>query len=618
MRKKRKVKKEYYTLNILRAVAFLGVSLFHRYAHFVPGGYLAVIIFLTLSGFLTMRSSENRKEDSLKSIIRKFISIMSPVYFIMAIAMVISIFFARDIFDDSIKSVIPVALNFESIRRILAGDDYFNQLGNFNIFLHMWYVSIYMQFIAIFTLIDRLITRNNRNKTRLILYSIITIISFSLLIYFAKSPKNITRIYYGIDTRISAFSLGIILFLLGSYLKDKINLNRNTHKIINMGLGVLTILPFFFIDGSKISSYKVFFIAYTILVGLLILSLYNYEDMYLKDIKNHNIPTDILLYIGDRSYFLYLWQYIVQIFFVYFIVGKINSFVSFLLEIIVLVMLSELTYKIFKRRKSKQVNFLIISAGLLIVLSIVSLFIGNKKDKEIKELKKEIESNQSEIEKRNKASINNKKSSTKTSSGQKNKTNRKSRKKYPSVKTIDPNFKAKNYDNFDFTDKEKEYLADLHVTAIGDSVIINADSYIRKYIPNFYLDGKVGRDMVDGPAVLSSVKQNVGLGDIVIVSLGSNGSANEKDLKQIMEISDGRDVYFVNTSHTQSYMDYVNKCLKEFTDKTPKAHLVDWREFVKDRPDLLAPDRTHPNVEGSDYFGKLIMRKILNVNKVRA
>lgn len=615
MRKKRKVKKEYYTLNILRAVAFLGVSLFHRYAHFVPGGYLAVIIFLTLSGFLTMRSSENKKEVSLKSIIRKFISIMSPVYFIMAIAMVISIFFARDIFDDSIKSVIPVALNFENIRRILAGDDYFNQLGNFNIFLHMWYVSIYMQFIAIFTLIDRLITRNNRNKTRLILYSIITIISFSLLIYFAKSPKNITRIYYGIDTRISAFSLGIILFLLGSYLKDKINLDRNTHKIINIGLGVLTILPFFFIDGSKISSYKVFFIAYTILVGLLILSLYNYEDMYLKDIKSHNIPTDILLYIGDRSYFLYLWQYIVQIFFVYFIVGKINSFVSFLLEIIVLVMLSELTYKIFKR-KSKQVNFLIISAGLLIVLSIVSLFIGNKKDKEIKELKKEIESNQSEIEKRNKASINNKKSSTKTSSEQKNKTNRKSRKKYPSVKTIDPNFKAKDYDNFDFTDKEKEYLADLHVTAIGDSVIINADSYIRKYIPNFYLDGKVGRDMVDGPAVLSSVKQNVGLGDIVIVSLGSNGSANEKDLKQIMEISDGRDVYFVNTSHTQSYMDYVNKCLKEFTDKTPKAHLVDWREFVKDKPELLAPDRTHPNVEGADDFGKLIMRKILNVNKI--
>ena len=151
---------------------------------------------------------------------------------------------------------------------------------------------------------------------------------------------------------------------------------------------------------------------------------------------------------------------------------------------------------------------------------------------------------------------------------------------------------------------------------MGDSVIINADSYIRKYIPNFYLDGEVGRDMVSGPDILSSIKNNYGLADIVLISLGSNGSANEADLEKIMQIADGRDVYFINTSHTQSYMDVVNKSLASFTEKNDKAHLVDWREFVKDRPDLLAPDRTHPNVEGSDDFAKLIMRKILNVNKV--
>ena len=64
-------------------------------------------------------------------------------------------------------------------------------------------------------------------------------------------------------------------------------------------------------------------------------------------------------------------------------------------------------------------------------------------------------------------------------------------------------------------------------------------------------------------------------------------------------------------------MDYVNKSLLEFTENNEKAHLVDWRGFIKDKPDLLAPDRTHPNKEGSDDFAKLIMRKILNVNKVK-
>lgn len=603
MRKVRKVKKEYYSLNILRAVAFLGVSLFHRYAHFVPGGYLAVIIFLVLSGFLSMRSSQSNKEVSIKSFLRKFISIMAPVYFIMAITMVISLAFARDIFDDSIKSVIPVALNFENIRRILAGDDYFNQLGNFNVFLHMWYVSIYMQFIGVFTLITKLVSKANKNLKNLIIYSFISLISFGLIIHLAVSPDNITRIYYGPDIRISAFSIGAVLFLLNIKIKDRVNFDQKTHKIISIVLLALTILPFFFIDGSKISSYRIFFIAYTLLVGLLILSLFTYEDKYLVEKRRHNIGVKFLLYLGDRSYYLYLWQYIVQIFFVYFVVGKINSILAFILEIFLLIILAEISYQIFKK-KSYQASLLILSAGSLIVLSIISLFIGNKKDKEIKDLKEEIESNQRELETRNKASM--------------KETTNKNIKRIPKVKTLDKNFKPKAYNDFDFSDKEKEYLANINVTAIGDSVIINADSYIRKYMPNFYLDGAVGRDMVDGPNILENIKANVGLADVVVVSLGSNGSANESDLKQIMQIADGRDVYFVNTSHTQSYMDFVNKNLESFTEKNDKAHLVDWREFVKDRPDLLAPDRTHPNVEGSDYFGKLIMRKILNVNKVRA
>ena len=465
----------------------------------------------------------------------------------------------------------------------------------------MRYVSIYMQFIAVFTLIDKLLGRKDKNLKRLIVYLLITIISFGLLIYFARSSENITRIYYDLDTRISAFSLGVVLFLIGSNFKDRIDLDRDKHKILNIVLGVLTVGPFLFIDGSKIFSYRLFFIVYTFVIGFLILSLYTYENTYLSNVKKHSFATNVLLYIGDRSYYLYLWQYIVQIFFVYFVDGNINSILGFILEIITLVILSEITYKIFKKKRHK-LNFMIVSAGILVILSIVSLFIGNKKDKEIKELKKEIKSNQSEIEKRNKESLSNTKSSQKKSKKLKSKNN--------------ANFQAKNYNDFDFSENEKEYLANLDITAVGDSVIINADSYIRKYTPNFYLDGKVGRDMVDGPSVLSNVKASAGLGDFVIISLGSNGSANESDLKQIMKIADGRDVYFVNTSHTQSYMDYVNKSLKDFTDKTPKAHLVDWRGFIKDKPELLAPDRTHPNVEGSDDFAKLIMRKILNVNKI--
>lgn len=634
MRKRTKNKKEYQLLTILRAIAFFAIALFHSYSHFLPGGYLAVIIFLLLSGFLSQRSSYRKKYD-LKSFINKFINLMAPVYFVMAISMVFALFFAREIFDDSVKSLIPVALNFENISRILQGDDYFSQLGNFNIFLHLWYISLYMQFIGIFYLLKGIFKKIKNENFKAIFYLVLALISFYLILHFGKTSKDITRIYYGIDTRFSAFALGVSFFILGKKIRLKILKNKLGYQISILILALLTIIPFFVIDGKNISSYKVFFIAYSFIIALLVLCLYNYEDLFLKNKKSTNVIEKILIYIGDRSYYFYLWQYVVQIFFTYFQPRILsNVFLNILIQLIVIILLGEFTYQLFKN-KSLKINLLLASIIGIVALNVISLAIGNAKKEEIANLKKEMEANQDIIEQKNKEIIekNKKKELDKKKQEEKEKKEDSVKEieknqneledeketeidKIPQTKKLEDNFKPKDYNDFDFTENELNYLKELNISAIGDSVIINADSYIRKFVPNFYLDGEVGRDMVSAPEVLRNVKANAGLGDLVVVALGSNGSANENDLKDVMEIVDGRDVYFVNTSHTQSYMDYVNKSLKEFTDKNQKAHLVDWREYVKDRPDLLAPDRTHPNVPGSDGYAKLILRKILNVNKV--
>lgn len=630
MRKRTKNKKEYQLLTVLRAIAFFAIALFHSYSHFLPGGYLAVIIFLLLSGFLSQRGSYRKKYD-LKSFLNKLINLMAPVYFVMAISMIFALFFAREIFDDSVKSLMPVALNFENISRILQGDDYFSQLGNFNIFLHLWYISLYMQFIAIFYLLEGFFKKIKNDNFKGIFYLLLALISFYLILHFGITSKDITRIYYGIDTRFSAFALGVSFFILGKKIRLKILKNKLQYQVCLIILALLTIIPFFVIDGKNISSYKIFFIGYSLIIALLVLCLYNYEDLYLQNKKSTNFVEKVLIYLGDRSYYFYLWQYVVQIFFTYFQVKVLSIvFLNMLIQLVIIILLGEFTYQLFKN-KNLKINLLLISIISLIALNVVSLAIGNEKKEEIANLKKEMEANQDIIEQRNKEIIEKNKKKELDKKKQEEKENKEDSPEniannqndleneidqIPETKRLEDNFKPKDYNDFDFTENELNYLKELNISAIGDSVIINADSYIRKFTPNFYLDGEVGRDMVSAPEVLRKVKANAGLGDLVVVALGSNGSANENDLKAVMEVADGRDVYFVNTSHTQSYMDYVNKSLKEFTDKNQKAHLVDWREYVKDRPDLLAPDRTHPNVPGSDGYAKLILRKILNVNKV--
>lgn len=622
MQRRIKTKNEYHLLTALRALGFVGVSLFHRFSHIFPGGYLAVIIFLLLSGFLTMMGADNKKnidfKKSLSIFINKYIKILGPVLFIMAIVMGFSLVFAREVFDDSIKSVIPVALNFENIQKILINEDYFNQLGNFNIFNHLWYVSMYMQFIAIFMVIDGFTKKLNDNA-KLIVHLFITIVSFIIMISLGKNNSDITRIYNGIDTRISAFTFGVSLYLLNKNYLSKLKFSESFLKNAALFLGFLTIMPFFFVDGKDISSYKFIFIAYTLIVGLLTMVLFSYENTYYKARK---IKYQLVSYIGNRSYYLYLWQYIVQILSVYFLHG-LNKFLVVIIEILAIFILSELTYIIFKNKKI-NLRLIMISIFVLIGLRITSAKIGNAKEKEIAELRKEITANEELIKKRNEQAK--KKSKVKQNASDSENNNLADKKDSideVNTKIIDEfdkedntNFEEKAYDDFEFTDNELDYLSKISITSIGDSVIINADSYIRKYIPNFYLDGEVGRDMVSGPEILSAIKENVGLADIVVISLGSNGSANHSDMDKIMEIADGRDIYFVNTSHTQSYMDYVNNSIKEYCDSHDKAHMVDWRNYIKDKPDYLAADRTHPNIPGSDAFAKLIMRKILNVNKI--
>ena len=613
-------KKRYYvSLNYLRALAFIGVSLFHRFGFIVKGGYLGVLIFLVLSGFLTSMVDYRKtyKLDlSIKKLINKFINLIGPVLFIIGSSLIFALIFAREIFDDSIKSALPVALNFENIRRIVIKEDYFNQLGNFNITTHLWYVSLFVQILVVYMLINHLISKRS-DKFKLSLWTGISFISFIILLSQAKSNEDITRIYYGLDTRISTFSIGCALFYI-SKLDFKTGLSKKSRDIIILILSLLVIVPFFIIDGTKVSSYRGFFIIYTILVGLLVLFLYNYENPNLRSRRKESIFGKIFSYIGDRSYYLYLWQYVVQIFMVYFKPSIGNKIIAFLLELILLFILSEMTYILFKNINIK-LSLIIVSAILIIGLRIVSLAIGNDKSEEIDDLRSEISQNQAELKKRNEKALAEHKAQTDEDQTDIDNTDiikDKDEKEYPKTESLDKIFEEKSYDDFNFTGNELAYLADKKIVAVGDSVIINADSYIRKYIPSFFLDGEVGRDMPGGARALAGLIGSVGESDIYVVALGSNGSANPLDMDAIMAETGDADVYFVTTSHTQSYMDYVNDSIEEYTKTHDRAHLIDWRSYIKDKPEYLAADRTHPNVEGSDAYAKLIMRAILNVNQV--
>lgn len=607
-------------LNILRGLCLISVSCYHLFTHALPGGFLAVIGFLVMSGFLMERTNFSKhlsNKDIFISLIRKIKKILPPIIFIMFVSIVIALAFARDIFDDSVRSSISVVFGFENIRQILAGASYFDRNGNFNLFVHLWYIGIYLQFVGIFYLIKSQGQKIKSISLRIWILIILSLISVGLCYYLSFNDSPIIRIYYGTDTRIYALFFGMIAYLAYLKYKDRFESSQKVMRIAILILGLFIFVPMFFINGENIWIYRTFFLVYTLLFAVLVQILYKYEIEYGARFSN-TILGGILDYLGRRSFYLYILQYIIQVFFSYFLIGLLeNKFLYYGLQFVWMIFLAEILHLIFDRKRVNKYLIIIPLIGLGI-LNLVSLIIGNQKEKEMAKLKARFEQSEEEIKKNNesmKRDLEEKKRKEKEVKSRLGEKGEKEESK-PINKESNEKFEEIAYDNFDFTENELDYIKDLHITAVGDSVLINTDKYLREYVPNLYLDGKVGRDMSQGPEVLQAIKNNIGLGDIVLVSLGSNGSANHNDMQAVMDIAEGRDVYFVNTSHLQSYMDKVNSDMKEFVDNNSRAHLINWREYVKDKPELLAVDRTHPNVEGSESYAKLVIRKILNVNKI--
>lgn len=613
MKNKRMKKVKFNYVTMLKAVSLLAVSIYHLFSHRLSGGFLGVIIFMIISGFFLAKSSTKTYDvveikffiDKIKA---RLFKIISPMWSIIAISLLVGLIFARDIFDDSVRSSLATMFAYENIRAIVKGISYFDRSGNFNIFTHLWYIAVYLQYILIYYLLDYLINKLNLNAFRIYIFGGLSILSIVLSYYLSFTKASVIRIYYGTDVRLSAFFLGSVSYLF--YEKWGGLLDRLPRKKTSLILFLAIILPFFFIDGKSLWIYRTFFLIYQLLVCLFLAFIYKLEADNPIRYRDQNPFFKFMIWLGDRSYYYYLWQYIVQIFMLYLFRNKISSkAIFYLVELSILLILSELSYSLRRMKKSYKIKKLAISLALVGILNATSLVIGNKKEAQMEEFKKEFAKNEMEIKKRNaeaKKNTNKKKKDDKLKEENKEESSNKG-----------GTFEEKAYDDFNFTDKEKEYLKNISITAIGDSVLVNIDSYLRSFVPNLYLDGLVGRNMWDGPATLNNVKASNGLNDIILVVLGSNGFKSTDDMQAIVDESDGRDVYFVNTSHLQSYMDQVNDQIKSFTDKNPKAHLVDWRDFIKDKENLLAVDKVHPNVEGSDDFAKLVCRKILNVNKVR-
>jgi hypothetical protein len=139
-----------------------------------------------------------------------------------------------------------------------------------------------------------------------------------------------------------------------------------------------------------------------------------------------------------------------------------------------------------------------------------------------------------------------------------------------------------------------------HVTAVGDSVMLDYQTPLEADIPGIDVEAAVSRQWGAGEDLLAQLKAEGHLGAEVIVALGTNGPVTSTDFTDMMNVLSGASrIVFVNTHVDRPWQDPNNEVLAQGAASYPRVVIADWATLAANNPGWFGPDGTHLAIDGT-------------------
>jgi hypothetical protein len=154
-----------------------------------------------------------------------------------------------------------------------------------------------------------------------------------------------------------------------------------------------------------------------------------------------------------------------------------------------------------------------------------------------------------------------------------------------------------------------------HVTAIGDSVMLDYQDPLQTSVPGINVNASVSRQWSEGESILQTLKADGQLGADVVVALGTNGPITDTDFDNMMAILGGASrVVFVNVHVDRPWQDPNNAVLANGAGRYPNVVVADWSTLAAQNPQWFGADGTHLAIDGpgADALAGLIASTLTN------
>ena len=567
----------------LRALAVFAVVLYHLGISWIPGGFLGVDLFFVISGYVITRLILDSIESANGLDIKKFYAarirrLFPGLIVLLIVTSVMIAFFAPDAIRRFIKDVPYVLSGTNNWHLVALQQDYFQAIGRPPLLQHTWSLAVEFQFYLIWPIILFFIWR--RFGKRVVRRAALLIATFSgtALFLFSLQADNatagrISHIYFGTDTHSLGLFLGSALAV--SWIPRNLtpNISQRAQDFVD-GIGVFGFIGllciFLFIDQENATLYQIAFPLAALFGCATLVSIVHPASRFSPLLSNR-----VFLWIGQRSYGIYLWHWVV------FQITRPGADLTGNLtalniaRVLIVLALADISLRAIEipirngvvqnwfrgikyRTKVMQKRQRIFVASVTAFITIISgssvAFAWHRDQSIIVEIKPELE--------------------------------------------LPDTVMGVN-------------KSGLWVT--GDSVILGIRNKLAMQEEIALINARVGRQIQELIKEVAADKPRVGESNVVL-NVGNNNSVSSEDMVKLMELlKDQPRVVVVNTSVPRTWRDGNNKIISEVVSRYPNAVLVDWASIAENHPEFFAPDGVHLIEAGSDVYVASIL-EALNAN----